>query len=69
MVMELWIWQWVLQRVIKGITGQDTSFWDTNRKGAVYIMYMNTDGTIKSTVTIDKDTTNVPSSTQTASLW
>ena len=51
----------------KGYYSQDTSFWDTNRKGAVYIMYMNTDGTIKSTVTIDKDTTNVPSSTGTAS--
>ena len=51
----------------KGYYAADTSFWATERNGAVYIMYMNADNTVKSTVTIDKDTTNVPSSTATAS--
>ena len=51
----------------KGYYAADTSFWATDRNGAVYIMYMNADNTVKSTVTIDKDTTNVPSSTATAS--
>ena len=35
--------------------------WYTDRDGAVYIMFMETDGTVKSTVTIDEDTTNGPS--------
>ena len=41
--------------------------WYNNRDGAVYILYMNADGSVKSTATIDKDTTNVPSSTETES--
>ena len=38
-----------------GTTDHDNgNGWDTNRMGAVYIMFMETDGTVKSTVTIDK---------------
>ena len=37
-------------------------YWSHDKDGVVYITYMNTDGSIKSTVEIDKDTTNGPGS-------
>ena len=49
----------------QGINGGRSSPWEpfqANVNGAVYIMYLNSDGSVKSTVTIDKDTTNGPGS-------
>ncbi len=40
----------------------DNLTWSASKYGAVYITYMNSDGSVKSTVTIDKDTANGPGS-------
>ena len=49
--------------VIKGITVKILAFGTLTEKEQCTLCTWNTDGTIKSTVTIDKDTTNGPSST------
>ena len=44
-----------------GNPASDT-YWSHDKDGVVYITYMNNDGSIKSTVEIDKDTSNGPGS-------
>ena len=62
MAMGWMILQLVASSGDRNYANPDNLTWSSSKFGVVYITYMNADGTVKSTVTIDKDTTNGPGS-------